>query len=137
MVSDATQALSVQRNRTNEDSTELGLHLQSSVSMWHIFCCRREVAQNEASLQLRKAEAVTKAVQATRQRLVPIFEQQQKDAAARQEEEEKAKASYMLCYVELCHVALGYVMLSLLRHAVLCCAMLCSAVAECAMLHQE
>ncbi|KAA6429853.1 MAG: hypothetical protein FRX49_00285 [Trebouxia sp. A1-2] len=52
---------------------------------------KQDVAQSQASLQLRKAEAITKAVQATRQRLVPIIEQQAKEASARKQEAQKAQ----------------------------------------------
>jgi len=58
--------------------------------------CRQEVAQSQASLQLRKSEAITKAVQATRQQLIPIIEQQEKEASARKQEAQKAQVCAVL-----------------------------------------
>ncbi len=53
--------------------------------------CRHDIAQSQASLQLRKAEAITKAVQATRQQLIPIIQQQEKEASVRKQEAQKAQ----------------------------------------------
>ena len=68
--------------------------------------CRQDVAQSQASLQLRKAEAITKAVQATRQQLIPIIEQQEKEAAARKQEAQKAQ---VCCAIMCCIGCMGNV----------------------------
>ena len=68
--------------------------------------CRQDVAQSQASLQLRKAEAITKAVLATRQQLIPIIEQQEKEAAARKQEAQKAQ---VCCAIMCCIGCIGNV----------------------------
>lgn len=60
--------------------------------------CRHDVAQSQASLQLRKTEAITKAVQATRQQLIPIIAQQEKEASARKQEAQKAQVCCVMLF---------------------------------------
>ncbi len=68
--------------------------------------CRQAVAQSEAALQLKKAEAVMRAVQTTRQQLAPIIEQQQKEAAVRKGEaaRQQARRNVLDCDVMHCIV---------------------------------
>ncbi|DBA88429.1 TPA: hypothetical protein ACH3X2_004919 [Trebouxia sp. C0005] len=71
----------LKRNVTADNGAVQQLQRQMATLRRKLVSSRHDVAQSQASLQLRKAEAITKAVQATRQQLIPIIEQQAKEAA--------------------------------------------------------
>lgn len=81
----------LKRTVTADNGAVQQLQRQMATLRRKLVISRQDVAQSQASLQLRKAEAITKAVLATRQQLIPIIEQQEKEAAARKQEAQKAQ----------------------------------------------
>ena len=86
--------------------------------------CRQDLAKSKAALDLRKAEALAKAVRSAQHQLQPIVERLKQEAAVRKEQDKKQEVNAGSCAV-LCHAALCCAMPC---HAALCCAVLCRAV---------
>lgn len=59
--------------------------------------CRHDLAKSKAALDLKKAEAIAKAVQSAQQQLKPIVEQIKQEAEVRKEEEKKQQVTSGVC----------------------------------------
>ena len=91
--------------------------------------CRQDLAKSKAALDLRKAEAVAKAVQSAQNQLQPILERLKQEAAVRKEQDKKQEVSAgscaVLCCAVLCCAVLCWAGLCWGMPALLCCAGLC------------
>lgn len=79
----------LKRSITADKTAVQQLQHQITTQRRKLAASRQNVAQSQASVELRKAEAVMKAVQATRQELVPVIEQQQQRAVILKREADK------------------------------------------------